>query len=1003
MKLSYIFPKIEDFREDRPTICWEHMYGWIDGYGLLFDPVVLSLTQTIPEWQNGRAETNADDDFVIACCSQAAALFHTDKTPGLYIRPHFVDQELLLPRYSEKDALTTPAGSYFYPYGLPYSPFNDGIPKWQVGESTVAKLQNRQLAVGFEFFAMIEAWRGDWPMKRLTEGANILHALLSTSGAWTTDSNSRDLDTAQEELRLDFQAYGLNRLMLQWLLDRKGADRNAVTHADRSVLAALNAWQGADAESTKAHLRTAFECLTEIRRDHSKLELCFLEFPHLGILFEKVGFFELEWPEQTRQTLLSYLANIKQHGYRVNLEGGASCWKNLAKRFPSLIGQLQNAWSQHNIEMTNGTFALPLALFSPLALQYWQFRSGQETFSHIFGRTPSVYQCQESSFSPQIPELLRHFGYTGAVHIAQNRGYTPGDDADAIRWQSPAGHGVDALTVRDPVLAQKGVNYFLDVPLVHDKYGTEDSSLTYTNCQDLGYVPFRTHMIRAHRYAPVWGSFATVSERLAETTVENPLPKRGFAADDYHQSDNFFYPGTANANAFSHYELIFGQTAQWRQAQLHAWLAGKWEDVAKELRAAADDICLLEAHDMSLVQDTHRGQFHANQAMLAPPCTGERLMHEVPRISGRINSALASVQAAIAGTGETESLLNAAGVPLAFSHVAPSTTWTAGNTIPFKGRQIVLAPFAAWQTMAPSETTDQWEPCKLPEACGVWQTAITKDGHLQLSRNNQRAVLLRPVDHEYGPLRLTRSSASRCGPLGALELVYESDTDFVQTVILDVLLAEGSQHAELNVRYAPGRTFDAVGKWADYLAIEVDLGAPLKQTWRFNPNVRAETRETQVCSPYCLEASGADNKSVALLNEGAFCYELDRDNGRVRWLFHVAGENVWQRRMAIAFDANNAFQLSRAWGQGLLAVGGTRNTLPVPREGWDGVSVETVVGNGIILISNLDADERVLTFAPDAALEVVNVSETTLLSADTSTGDICLTLKPFELAFLRTA
>ena len=39
-KICYVFPETRDFREDRPRLCYEHMYGQLDGYGILFDPVI---------------------------------------------------------------------------------------------------------------------------------------------------------------------------------------------------------------------------------------------------------------------------------------------------------------------------------------------------------------------------------------------------------------------------------------------------------------------------------------------------------------------------------------------------------------------------------------------------------------------------------------------------------------------------------------------------------------------------------------------------------------------------------------------------------------------------------------------------------------------------------------------------------------------------------------------------------------------------------------------------
>jgi len=73
----------------------------------------------------------------------------------------------------------------------------------------------------------------------------------------------------------------------------------------------------------------------------------------------------------------------------------------------------------------------------------------------------------------------------------------------------------------------------------------------------------------------------------------------------------------------------------------------------------------------------------------------------------------------------------------------------------------------------------------------------------------------------------------------------------------------------------------------------------------------------------------------------------------------------------------------------------------MPREKWGNVSIEGVVDDGVLLVSNLDSDVQTLTFAPDAVLEVADVSGKNLLAADPNNGNTALTLKPFELAFVK--
>ena len=151
------------------------------------------------------------------------------------------------------------------------------------------------------------------------------------------------------DLRIDFQAYGLNRLLVEWLLKNNDHDTQAIRKADAAYVEAVAAWRRADASAVGEQLKAAFSILADLRKQASPLEVFFLECPHLGILFENQGFFELEWPEDSRETLLSYLENVNRRHYKANLEAGASCWKNLARRFPALVAEVGQAWRERKL------------------------------------------------------------------------------------------------------------------------------------------------------------------------------------------------------------------------------------------------------------------------------------------------------------------------------------------------------------------------------------------------------------------------------------------------------------------------------------------------------------------------------------------------------------------------------------------------------------------------------------------------------------------------------
>ena len=73
--IRYIFPKTVNFREERPEICWEHMYGWIDGYGMFFDPAILNHLGIIPEWENGFQSKVVSGDFLFVRAIRQRSIF----------------------------------------------------------------------------------------------------------------------------------------------------------------------------------------------------------------------------------------------------------------------------------------------------------------------------------------------------------------------------------------------------------------------------------------------------------------------------------------------------------------------------------------------------------------------------------------------------------------------------------------------------------------------------------------------------------------------------------------------------------------------------------------------------------------------------------------------------------------------------------------------------------------------------------------------------------------
>ena len=984
-RIRYIFPKTANFREERPRICWEHMYGWMESYGVLFDPKVQSITGIIPEWENGCDGNFKEGDFIITSCAQASENFENLECPGLYVRPTNGVEIHERGSLSGKEKLFTPLGDFYYPCGLTFDRYKGTSAAWKMGDMSAIAMKGNSLALGFEIFGMLGYFRNEMPVQCFTSCADMVARLLEECGLRASQNNI--MSKWQSDTRIDFQAYGVNRLFIQWLLVMNNVSKNTVEDADKFYSNALVAWNAGAEGKTVELLGKAFKKLAELRAGISQTDLLFLEYPHIGILFEDKGFFEFEWPEFSRRLFSSFFDVIGKYGYKTSIEAGASCWKNLTSRYPEIGMKLKECRDKKTIEFTNGTFSLPYALMSPLSLQYWQFKRGQETFMKTFGSVPDTYQCQENSFTAQMPELLKYFGYTRVLHITQNHGDAPSDKEGFIKWVSPAGHGLITMTAPNSALGRKGNNYFLDLPLVHNEYGVKNKRLNYVNFQDLSYAPFRIHMILAHKYAPVWGRFALPEEAFKDVS-EDALEAKSYYADAYKFSEKFFYPNETNVNALSHYERIYSLTGLRRQLLFAAYATGKLSELFNEINEVIEKLCLMEAHDCCYVQGQRKGEY-APQLIENPPYSRETLAQRITEIASSVSCALNKVNEKIAGENSL-TLYNAAEAMLSFAKLKSSLKFDGKIAVHYDGKVYAIGPFKAFSS-SEARAMSEMKDATLPFDNGIWKIEI-ESSKIALSYKGQK-FSFSPIDKKNGQFKLLKSELKKAGALNFAKFTWMLENPDVQTVLTSVVFSDDGDYAEINVKYSPRHSFDAAVKWSDYLALEFNTDSSIDSAFRFNPNVRSLSAENRVASPYYLAIESSDKTSASFMNEGASLYELDRKNGKVNWLFHVACETVHERRMGIAFGKTDAFQLSRAWGQGLLNIKSEISPL-LEDVDWQDVSVEDFVTPDTLLISNLSGRNRELKINQNLFSSAEN------MLGENIVGKNNLKLKPMELALV---
>ena len=260
-RICAVFPFTENFREERPRICWEHMYGWLDGFGLLFDPVISANFDRIPLFSNGAPSEIDPDCFYLTVSGSASAEFCPPELPGLFIRPPHCGENAV----STKERISTPGGDWFYPAGFPYSMIEGSDPEWLIAGRSGVLRKNRRTEVGFEFFAMLGYTINEFPHDRLVRFADMLSRLMELPEC---ENGKYD-----REFRLDCQSYGIARLMISWLLDLQKSSSSQLVDADKYFLSAVKGG-GVD------DLKRAFEILAEIRRQQIPIDIRIAEYPH---------------------------------------------------------------------------------------------------------------------------------------------------------------------------------------------------------------------------------------------------------------------------------------------------------------------------------------------------------------------------------------------------------------------------------------------------------------------------------------------------------------------------------------------------------------------------------------------------------------------------------------------------------------------------------------------------------------------------------------------------
>jgi len=299
--------------------------------------------------------------------------------------------------------------------------------------------------------------------------------------------------------------------------------------------AAAVAYVQGDRDRAREILGGLFLRLADTRKRLVPVPVYIMVMPHGGILFENEGYAEYDSPELAARALNLFLDWHDRFGFHFAPDIGAGTLEEFAKSYPNTIHRFRDAWEKGAVEFVNGSYAQPYSQLWDLWDQGKQFEIGLKTFDQLFGRHPKVYASQEIALHPAMPALLKKHGFDYAIHRSQNLGLAPIDHAALIEWQSPAGAGVRTLPAHPLRSERRGGETWRHLPVFLTSEKNKGLPfIALTSLMDQTFIDiYNEEILRANRYASVWGEFVTPSEFFKKTQVIEAEP-RCYTLDQYY-------------------------------------------------------------------------------------------------------------------------------------------------------------------------------------------------------------------------------------------------------------------------------------------------------------------------------------------------------------------------------------------------------------------------------------------------------------------------------------
>lgn len=136
------------------------------------------------------------------------------------------------------------------------------------------------------------------------------------------------------------------------------------------------------------------------------------------------------------------LALCRAVGAKGNVDFDAVGYEKLAVEHPEALQRLREAVQDGVVEVTGGSFGQPYGLFCGGESNVRQRLFGARTVRRLLGVWPRTFWTEEFDFCPQLPQILKGCGFTGASLFFQWTWHTPEvplETVPLVQWQGVDG------------------------------------------------------------------------------------------------------------------------------------------------------------------------------------------------------------------------------------------------------------------------------------------------------------------------------------------------------------------------------------------------------------------------------------------------------------------------------------------------------------------------------------------------------------------------------------